>query len=279
MDSSWATSLRVWPQHEDGILYGFVDHKGKFVITEQFDYANPFSDGFASIEVDRQHGYINHAGQWLTTQRFAEATDFHDGVAWVIEKGDCAADGLCGVYTVGKPPIPPAVSRRCRYSLLNTKGEIVAAEAYLDVKPFSEGLAPVSDGKLWGYSDRSGKLVIPLQFDYAQPFSEGVAAACTSATSCGHIDNTGAMVIPATFRETRDFSEGLAAVQLESGWYSYIDRTGRIVIRGQFDAPSNFVKGLAHVAWRDEQDTTHWSYIDRTGKTVFTYTRRREERP
>jgi hypothetical protein len=41
--------------------------------------------------------------------------------------------------------------------------------------PFSEGLATVELGNKWGFINRSGKMVINPQFDFADSFSEGLA--------------------------------------------------------------------------------------------------------
>ena len=35
---------------------------------------------------------------------------------------------------------------------------------------FYGGLAPVNDGKKWGYVDNTGKMAIPAEFDDALPF-------------------------------------------------------------------------------------------------------------
>ncbi len=54
--------------------------------------------------------------------------------------------------------------------------------------------------------------------------------------------------------------------------YWFIDRRGRRAIAGDFDAASGFVMGLAHVRQGRDYTFARWSYIDRAGKAVFTYT-------
>ena len=39
---------------------------------------------------------------------------------------------------------------------------------------FSEGLAPVSKGGKWGFVDKEGRLVIPLEYDDVGYFDEGL---------------------------------------------------------------------------------------------------------
>jgi WG repeat protein len=83
----------------------------------------------------------------------------------------------------------------------------------------------------WGYIDKTGKIVIPLQYDWAEPFSEGRAAV------------------------------------LRDKKYGYIDITGRVVIPLQFDTslspPNPFEAG-----WSNVLDGKQWRLIDRDGVAI-----------
>jgi hypothetical protein len=120
-----------------------------------------------------------------------------------------------------------------------------AAFAY-DPYPFQR-----SDGK-WGYVNDDHCWVIEPQFDFAQPFSEGLAEVKIT-DDWGYIDKTGSIVIPPQFsdydgnidtlKETRpplhiingtmSFSEGLAAVQVGGKW-GFINKNGAVVINPNF---------------------------------------------
>ena len=69
--------------------------------------------------------------------------------------------------------------------------------------------------KKYGFIDKSGKVVIELQFDIAGDFSEGFAKVEKDG-KYGFIDKNGKVVIEPQFDEVRDFSEGLATVAIES---------------------------------------------------------------
>ena len=100
-------------------------------------------------------------------------------------------------------------------------------------------------GGKWGYEDRTGKLVIAADFEYARAFSEGLAAVNVGSTvkdgvvgggKWGFIDKTGHFAIPAQFGEVADFRNGLALVEQPGtgflglgGRTYYIDRTGNPV--------------------------------------------------
>src|SRR5258708_39628635 len=67
--------------------------------------------------------------------------------------------------------------------------------------------------KKWGFMDRAGKIVIPAQFEYELPFSEGLAEVTAGRgreRNIGFIDIHGSPVIPPKYYEAGGFSEGLA---------------------------------------------------------------------
>jgi TonB family protein len=125
----------------------------------------------------------------------------------------------------------------------------------------------------YGYIDKTGKMVIPLMYDDAHKFSEGLAAVWVSVdcpdlkVGChlyGYIDKSGQMVLPLQYSGADNFSEGLARVEI--GWKSgYIDKAGKMVIPLTYDAASDFSEGLAAV-WVIGQ---RYGYIDKTGKMVL----------
>ena len=113
------------------------------------------------------------------------------------------------------------------------------------------GLFPLSvDGK-YGYMNRSGRVVVEPQWDWASEFSEGLAKIMTqdengNNSKYGYMDTTGQIVVPLQFSEAHDFSEGLAAVALGSP-FGYIDKTGKMVIENRFNGASSFSEGRAGV--------------------------------
>ncbi|MCA2814269.1 MAG: WG repeat-containing protein [Microcystis sp. M090S1] len=153
---------------------------------------------------------------------------------------------------------------------------IFALTSYLVIAPkfdeasyFQEGLAKVRIGDKYGYIDKTGKTVIPIQFDSIDvyEFQEGLAKVKIGG-KWGYIDRTGKIVIGLQFNEVGDFSEGLAKVEIGGKW-GYIDRTGEIVIPPTFEDSyyhivGDFHKGLAKVKIDGE-----WGYIDKTGKMVL----------
>ena len=74
------------------------------------------------------------------------------------------------------------------------------------------------DGK-WGYSDDRGNIVIPIQFDDACPFSEGLARVTRNQKS-GYINPAGNIIIDLKYDEVLGFIGGLAPVKIKGKCYN-----------------------------------------------------------
>lgn len=86
----------------------------------------------------------------------------------------------------------------------------------------------------------------------------------------GFIDSTGAVVIPLCFEAAGDFSEGLARFERDGRW-GYIDRSGSVVIQPVFPWAEEFHEGLAHVQVNGSTlgSDGRWGYIDKSGSVVI----------
>ena len=95
-------------------------------------------------------------------------------------------------------------------------------------------LRPISRSLTWyGYMDTTGTIVIPIQFDNAMHFSEGLAAVEVGG-KWGYIDRKGQTVIPPRFHKAREFKQGRARVEVAPDKWCYIDRTGEVAMSIDF---------------------------------------------
>jgi hypothetical protein len=86
------------------------------------------------------------------------------------------------------------------------------------------GLAMVQKGELWGAVDKSGRVVIPFQYQELWPYTEGLAL-FKSGGYYGYLDENAQVVIPARYQLATGFSNGCAVVY-DGSRVSLIDRTG-----------------------------------------------------
>lgn len=94
---------------------------------------------------------------------------------------------------------------------INSSGTLTIPIEYDDAINFSEGLAAIQQGEIWGYINASGELVIPPSFDQAYSFHDGLAKVKVK-DRFGYIDHTGKLVIEPVYEEASHFSESLATV-------------------------------------------------------------------
>ncbi len=222
--SDYGFETKLFPV-KAGDKWGYIDHKGKYVINPQFEDAGLFRCGLARIEnSDGKIGFINEKGNYVILPNYIDATPFSSDVAFVVEEG--------GHIT-------------CIDKKGNEKFKLQEAKR---AKWFTEGLAAFvnKDGK-WGFVDKSGEIVINPQFDNVHPFREGLAAVCNKDGQWGFIDKSGALVINYQFEQVDDFSEGLAAFS-NGDKCGYVSKKGEYAINPQFDGAFRFHSGKAAVS-------------------------------
>jgi hypothetical protein len=146
---------------------------------------------------------------------------------------------------------------------------------------FNDGVAPVCIGDKWGVIDRTGKIVVPIEYGWINEFSEGLALANKgghfvsnsmedtgiAGGTWGFIDKTGKAVIP--FGDdieyySGSFHEELAVVRKGDKW-GYIDKTGKVVLPIEYDWAYDFSEGRGLVRkWVG--GNPQYSFIDENGK-------------
>ena len=124
------------------------------------------------------------------------------------------------------------------------KGDYILAHSY-NYTPF------LSDSCIL-YS-KEGKLITQKSYGYINEFSEGLAVVCANGLGCinqnaGFIDENGNEIIPLQYNSAKSFSEGLAAVKREDKW-GYINKAGEIIIPFKYTQASSFSNGIAEVSY------------------------------
>lgn len=156
-----------------------------------------------------------------------------------------------------------------RAGYIDKTGKLVIPLQYADAWDFSEGLAPVENaaGK-YGYIDAKNNVVIPHQYEDARPFSEGLARVVTGG-SVKYINKKGKTVFTCKYTTAwdGDFHDGLAIVEKWSkntAKYGFINTKGKLAISIKYQDAREFSDGLAAV-----QVNGKWGYINAEGKTVL----------
>jgi hypothetical protein len=155
----------------------------------------------------------------------------------------------------------------------------VAKISFDEISDFSEGLASVRKGNVWGFIDENGKVVIEPQYqavvDYPR-FMNGLALVIKRGEEGlrGYIDKSGKVVIPFQYYMamhfyddvTTTYSPASADGSSQLRW-SIIDKEGKVLVDAfpnHHSYETYFVEGLA-----SNQVQFNVGYIDKTGKNVI----------
>lgn len=142
-------------------------------------------------------------------------------------------------------------------SIINTKGEIIPAEVQnfeiiagifgIGSKGYSNGLLAVRSGKKWGYLNTTGKIAIPLNYDYVTEFNNGYATARIGGRFMV-LDTKGAetaLLSKDNIDDIKHFSEGLAPIRSSNGLFGFANTKAETVIKVQFKSVGYFSGGFA----------------------------------
>lgn len=208
--------------------YGYVSKDGQLVTPIEFESAEGFSEGLALVKVDEKYGFLDARGQLVIPTQFffADLGGFSEGLAEVITVNY----ELHYIDKLGKTVLNFGDGWRRNSLTPFTRISVLAG-----LPRFSEGLATVPKGDLWGFIDRSGKFVIEPRYASAQYFMNGLAAVSVwkkkgrdNTSIWGYVNKTGQMVIPSQFESAGWFRGCLADVEMGDKT-GYVDRSGKIV--------------------------------------------------
>ena len=148
--------------------YGYLLDTGDYIVEPQFDKAGAFFGGFAAVCLDGKWGYIDEQGQMRIEPRFDDCGNFYSGSAEV------ELDGLCG--------------------LIDENGAYLIEPKYYGINSFEGNYATVArqgayvedDGSMgdyyeyiWGVIDRTGALVLPMEYDSIEIDADDSVAVAT----------------------------------------------------------------------------------------------------
>lgn len=86
-----------------------------------------------------------------------------------------------------------------KYGYVNKSNKLVIPLKYEDANNFNEGMANVRIGQLWGYINTSGKEVVPLKYDFALEFKNGFGIVGIADKGSGCINKNGKLIIPCIY--------------------------------------------------------------------------------
>ena len=219
-------------------LYGYKNAAGAIVIPARYLYAFNFTENGLAVVADRNRvvSVINTYGSTVitvqnTTLRISELsnravyngyylpTDFS-----MNQRGMLYFDsGLLRVRRVITQSNTLKSTLRDNDILIRTDGSIFEIPTGYEIAYYSDGVAVLKSGDLYGCFSNTGKWITQPIYTYAGMFNEGLIVLGNRDGKKGVIDTNGNTVLPFVYDEISDMSGGvIAAFEKQNGWSVYL---------------------------------------------------------
>jgi len=132
-----------------------------------------------------------------------------------------------------------------RAGSINRSGRVVVPIEYDEITEPVEGTSTVERSGRVGAVDANGDLAVPMVFEDVGEFSGGLAYAARDGRY-GYINARGEEVIPFRFASGGTFRNGLAVVELD-GYFGAIDSRGNTVVPAEYDWVEGFEGPVSRV--------------------------------
>ncbi|MES2589606.1 MAG: WG repeat-containing protein [Bacteroidota bacterium] len=192
-NKSYSQLTPIWKEEQ----FGYIDVKGKKIVPYKYSSCSSFSDSLGMVSrVDENYmsfyGYLNHLGEEVIPLKYNDAQDFHNGFALVVkDEQNLLIDKKGNEYKID--------------NLYFERGQY--KENFV-----SEGLVLIKKDSRYGFSNLKNELVIPNEYDFIYPFSDGIAITSQNKKTC-FLDKSGKKTITSYSDCGIRFSNGLLPVQ------------------------------------------------------------------
>ena len=157
--------------------WGFMDTTGAIAIEAVYDDVGPFSEGLAAVNKNGKWGYINKSGNMVIQPIYKSAWAFHEGYARVEQ--------------FGQPG-----------QFIDKSGMPLQGEGWAAADDFSNGLARVSVGSVYGYINASGQLAVQPIYTRGYNFTNGLCVV-EFQDKLGVINSNGTEIVKATYDQIK----------------------------------------------------------------------------
>ena len=214
--------------------WGFIDTQGNTVIDFKYavDSVSNFKEGMATVLVGSyQSGFINTDGEFVIGNIQEKMVDYDD--VMISEQNAVS------------------ISKNGKWGLYDLKGNLKIDHKYEDELFLYEDRIIVedTDTEKYGVIDIDGNLIVDYIYDDISEYKNGYAIVEKEVNDeelLGFINKEGKEVIPLQYEDAENFFEGLAAIKINDKW-GYIDENGKIIIEPQYKLADGFSNGFAVV--------------------------------
>lgn len=202
---------------------GFIAPDGHWLIEPVFEDAGVLSHDRVAFRREWFWGYLDIHGAEVVPPSFHSAGDFQEGLARV------------------------KTNKECRYGFIAADGSWVIEPVYIKADHLFDGLALVENEQFRGYVDSQGRRAIEIDFAHSYLFASGRALVCNDMSGpFGFIDKSGGVVIPLDLEAAWHFYQGYAPA-MKNGKWGHLDQAGNWAVPPIFQRVDYFFDGFARV--------------------------------
>lgn len=252
---------RAIVEMEDG--FGLIDRTGNYILPPYYDDIGALTEGIFYANKGEAFHYYNLDGKRLYNTNFDEAYSFSNGLAKVVKGKEIGF-----ILPNGEYYIRVEIGDLRRYSdsifihtirdsanLLHVNGSYLLPNFVDRISDLSENRAIVEHNHEYGYLNRKGEIVIPIQLDpypnyfqFAQ-FYKGHAPLLRRG-KYALMDSLGDHTLPAKYERIGGFGP-LIPIARNDKW-GYINSSGKLKIEYNYDYAYDFMNNeLAIVEFDD----------------------------
>ena len=242
---------------QDGKI-AFLDLQGQPVTPYAYEEAYPFHHGVAPVKKNGKWGLINPDGKQRTHFTFEALYPLTTGLGVGMEKDASGLERWGVIDTNGNTLVP------FQFGLItgSFQGSHIAAAARNPMDLFKAGIHDSLN--TWFIFNRQGTMTGETRYRLWDDFSEGLIVAEREG-KFGFVDTTGKVAIPIQYEWACGFRMGMAWVG-KQGRYGFIDHQGKEVIPLRYAPALDYVYMYEDGARVADPRTGRQFYIDRHGQ-------------
>ena len=249
-------------------LYGYINNKGSLLIPLKYKNAGSFSEGLAIAQTQNDElVIIDKKGKETPVKNKAYAAAFFNGTDFSF------SEGLCAV----------AIDKK--YGFINAKGEDVIACEYErpvttsnsdlrtveDWPKFVNGVAVIYKTGLYGVIDKTGKIVVPIEYQFLTHFKNNLAVfqkKLSVPNTKGVMDINGNIIVKPKMHENIWIEDNniIRYHYLDGSWsdfYGFYNNKGEDNKESHFEYLSKFENGVA--LYGTKKTPNFWGILNASG--------------
>lgn len=229
--------------YNENIGYDFMilDQKGEVVLElSDYDYVMPFSEGRAKVEKDGKYGYIDKNGAVVIPIQYDKAEDFKSGYASV-----CIGDEKYSIDLQGHKLIDPRISENYQIFSGDSKKKgienirtkkVVLKPEYSNVEAVGNDLFLLRANGLYGYYDAKNNKLLEPRFEYVKinPLT-GIIIGTSENGKVGLYNLDDENILAPQYNYIALLESRLYVVSDINNSEGLVDEEGQIIIKMEYD--------------------------------------------